>query len=284
MKKTLLSIAFVLAAGVSATAQTTLLDQNFNSYTTAGSWPVANWVQHNVDGKTPDPAMGTIAGAFTATSPWGLLSMNGAPTNLFVGSTSWFTPAGQANRWLISPSIDLSSYTNGKVTLTFKSQSGDPSFPDGYDLYVSTTSTAVADFGTTTVHQETAANASWATQTVDLSSYMGEIIYIGWKHNSNDKAFLFLDDIKVVYADPASSEQFFVENFTLYPNPTTDVLNISSKNGLNVSEIRITDMTGKVVKVQKDVSTVNVSNLAAGTYLIDITTKEGKATSKFIKK
>ena len=82
----------------------------------------------------------------------------------------------------------------------------------------------------------------------------------------------------------ASSEQFFAENFTLYPNPTTDVLNISSKNGLNASEIRITDLSGKVVKVQKDASTVNVSDLSAGTYLIDITTKEGKATSKFIKK
>src|SRR5690606_4242101 len=66
-------------------------------------------------------------------------------------------------------------------------------------------------------------------------------------------------------AQNLSAEQFFSENFTLYPNPTTDVLNISSKNGLNASEVKITDMTGKVVKVQKDASSVNVSNLAAGT-------------------
>ncbi|RRA94647.1 T9SS type A sorting domain-containing protein [Paenimyroides viscosum] len=82
----------------------------------------------------------------------------------------------------------------------------------------------------------------------------------------------------------ASSEQFFAENFNMYPNPATDVLNISSKKGLNASEVRITDMTGKVVRTQKDATTVNVSDLSAGTYLIDITTKEGKATSKFIKK
>ena len=90
--------------------------------------------------------------------------------------------------------------------------------------------------------------------------------------------------IDLVENETASSEQFFAENFTLYPNPTTDVLNISSKNGLNASEVRITDLSGKVVKVQKDASTVNVSDLAAGTYLIDITTNEGKASSKFIKK
>ncbi len=82
----------------------------------------------------------------------------------------------------------------------------------------------------------------------------------------------------------ASSEQFFAENFTLYPNPTSDVLNISSKNGLNTSEIRIADMTGKVVRTQKNATTINVSDLASGTYLIDIVTKEGKASSKFIKK
>jgi len=44
------------------------------------------------------------------------------------------------------------------------------------------------------------------------------------------------------------------------------------------------DLTGKVLKVQKDASSVNVSDLATGTYLIEITTNEGKATSKFIKK
>jgi len=98
---------------------------------------------------------------------------------------------------------------------------------------------------------------------------------------ANTNAKIVIDLIK---HDPASSEQFFSENFTLYPNPTTDVLNISSKNGLNANEVRITDMTGKVVRIQKEATTINVSDLAAGTYLIDITTKEGKATSKFIKK
>ncbi len=90
--------------------------------------------------------------------------------------------------------------------------------------------------------------------------------------------------IDLVENSSASSEDFFKENFTIYPNPATDVLNITSKNGLSANEIRISDLTGKVVKVQKDVSVINVSDLSTGTYLIDITTNEGKATSKFIKK
>ena len=89
--------------------------------------------------------------------------------------------------------------------------------------------------------------------------------------------------IDLIEKDPASSADFFTENFTIYPNPVADVLNIESKNGLTAGEIKITDMTGKVVKTQKDAASVNVSDLTAGTYIIDITTNEGKATSKFIK-
>lgn len=280
MKKLLLSAAFVCVASIGANAQTTVLEENFDNLT---AWPMANWVQHNVDGNTIDPNLAAmLPGAFSSTVPWALLEDNSG--NFSLGSTSWFSPAGTANRWITSPSIDLSSYTSGTVTLTFKSMSADASFPDGYKLYVSTTGTAVADFGTTAVHQEIAAGATFATQTVDLSAYLGQTIHLGWQHNSNDKFIIILDDVKVVYNTLASSEQFFSENFTLYPNPTTDVLNISSKNGLNASEVRIVDMTGKVVKTQEDATTINVSDLAAGTYLIDIITKEGKASSKFIKK
>src|SRR5690606_9814852 len=81
-----------------------------------------------------------------------------------------------------------------------------------------------------------------------------------------------------------STEDFFQQHFFMYPNPVTDVLNITSVNGLNVNEIKVMDVTGKVVKVQKDASSVNVADLATGTYLIEIATNEGKATSKFIKK
>lgn len=85
-------------------------------------------------------------------------------------------------------------------------------------------------------------------------------------------------------AQNLSNEKFFSENFNLYPNPTSDVLNISSKNGLEMKEIKITDLSGRIVKTLNNATTINVSDLSAGTYLIDITTNEGKASSKFVKK
>src|SRR5690606_34256647 len=122
-------------------------------------------------------------------------------------------------------------------------------------------------------------------RTLDISAFAGQSsVYIAFRHyDVSDEFTMEIDDIEVVIGTVSSAE-FFTENFNIYPNPVTDVLNIESKNGLNASEIKITDMTGKVVKVQKDATSINVSNLSAGTYLIDITTNEGKATSKFIKK
>lgn len=112
------------------------------------------------------------------------------------------------------------------------------------------------------------------TTPIDIST-----IPVGGGGTGNDKIVLDLVENASV-----SSEKFFTENFNLYPNPTSDVLNISSKNGLEMKEIKITDLSGRIVRTLNNSSTINVSDFSAGTYLIDITTNEGKASSKFIKK
>ena len=70
---------------------------------------------------------------------------------------------------------------------------------------------------------------------------------------------------------------------TLYPNPTSDVLNIETKQ--IISKIEIFDLSGKLVKSEngKD-KKVSVSNLTKGMYLIKLYTENGVVNSKFIKK
>ena len=109
---------------------------------------------------------------------------------------------------------------------------------------------------------------------IDIST-----IPVGGGITGNDK--IVLDLVENAFA---SSEKSFTENFNLYPNPTLDFLYITSKKDLEMKEIKITDLSGRVVRTLNNVSTINVSDLSTGTYLIDITTNEGKASSKFIKK
>lgn len=74
----------------------------------------------------------------------------------------------------------------------------------------------------------------------------------------------------------------------MYPNPVTDVLNISNSEGFSNANITITDMSGKNVLSKKSVSgnanSINVNFLAKGTYLVKIENKGSVINTKFIKK
>lgn len=66
------------------------------------------------------------------------------------------------------------------------------------------------------------------------------------------------------------------------PNPTSDILNIKTDSKINA--VSIVDLTGRKVNVKLEGDKVDVRGLSAGTYLINIETKDGISTEKFIKK
>ncbi len=61
----------------------------------------------------------------------------------------------------------------------------------------------------------------------------------------------------------------------VYPNPVKSVLNV--KNAKN-ADITIINLDGRVVKSVKNVSSVNVSDLADGMYTVTI--RDGKSVSQ----
>ncbi|PKP23760.1 MAG: hypothetical protein CVU06_06605, partial [Bacteroidetes bacterium HGW-Bacteroidetes-22] len=66
----------------------------------------------------------------------------------------------------------------------------------------------------------------------------------------------------------------------VYPNPANDVLNIRTAN--RIVEVRILNLIGQVIS-SSNASTLNVSELPTGTYLIQVTTDNGIANMKFNK-
>ena len=75
--------------------------------------------------------------------------------------------------------------------------------------------------------------------------------------------------------------------FSIFPNPTKNVVNIQLKDNLNVTlqSASVYDLTGKVVLSVSDLShSINVEKLATGTYILSISDTNGKSyTQKFIK-
>src|SRR5690606_13513081 len=77
--------------------------------------------------------------------------------------------------------------------------------------------------------------------------------------------------------------------FNIYPYPSTDVLNITSTSTDNISGIIIYDMTGKMLHEQafetsNNQQQIDVSQLAKGIYMIEISTSKNTQAVKFLKK
>jgi len=84
-----------------------------------------------------------------------------------------------------------------------------------------------------------------------------------------------------------STQDFeFANYFTLYPNPAKSVLNISSKETIEVKSISIYTTLGQLVLVipnAEKVSKIDVSSLTTGNYFIKINSDRGTSNTRFIK-
>ncbi|MBC7642343.1 MAG: T9SS type A sorting domain-containing protein [Flavobacterium sp.] len=75
--------------------------------------------------------------------------------------------------------------------------------------------------------------------------------------------------------------------FTVYPNPSNSVFNLSYPVNKNVEEVSMIDLLGKTIVVPvsnfENGKQINANQLTSGTYFIKITTQEGVFYKKVIK-
>ncbi len=79
------------------------------------------------------------------------------------------------------------------------------------------------------------------------------------------------------------SDNAVKSNLKVYPNPATDIVNVSSNK--KIENITVIDMTGKKVQSFKAGNQINVSSLPKGTYILQVFYGEGAVeNTKLIKK
>jgi hypothetical protein len=96
----------------------------------------------------------------------------------------------------------------------------------------------------------------------------------------------FQRNATITYSNgPASSigENNIEDQISIYPNPTTESINISSNNQSLVKSISILNMNGQLLKQVSNASMLDIQDLANGLYFIQITTNKGTSTQKFTK-
>jgi len=81
-------------------------------------------------------------------------------------------------------------------------------------------------------------------------------------------------------------DSHFDTSFTRWPNPANDIVNIQSKRGGAITSVSVYNTLGQELLREKgsDLRSVNVSGLAAGTYVITIATDKSKSSTQLIKK
>ncbi|MBC7495261.1 MAG: T9SS type A sorting domain-containing protein [Flavobacterium sp.] len=82
-----------------------------------------------------------------------------------------------------------------------------------------------------------------------------------------------------------STVNFEILGIKMYPNPTNGILTLELNN-FEETFVTILNINGQVIKnfnVNSKLTTLNVSNLSAGMYFMQITTPRGSGVQKFIK-
>jgi len=96
-------------------------------------------------------------------------------------------------------------------------------------------------------------------------------------------ATLDIDDIQAsdnVLAVPNLELQNAI---VLHPNPSFDMLSISTNLGYQIKSINVFDMLGKLVLSNNTSSTIDISKLTSGQYVVKVITNKGVITKKIVK-
>lgn len=128
-------------------------------------------------------------------------------------------------------------------------------------------------------------DAAYTTHTATYTAPTSGIYYFGIHNNTplaTVQTFLFLDSISLT--SNLSTNDNLISAFSIYPNPASTVINISNINNVEIKNISVVDINGRVIKNQSGaLAEINVSDINTGVYFVNIETNEGKTTKKFIK-
>ena len=91
--------------------------------------------------------------------------------------------------------------------------------------------------------------------------------------------------IEIIEGSTLGLEDTLVDNLILYPNPTSNILNLGTVNEFDTPIYTIFDITGKRVANAKLMSeSIDVSHLSNGSYILRVFDKKIIKTQRFIKK
>ncbi|MFN4122139.1 MAG: T9SS type A sorting domain-containing protein [Flavobacteriales bacterium] len=105
-------------------------------------------------------------------------------------------------------------------------------------------------------------------------------------YSANNHAYQ-MDKFKVNLLPSHTAQIKYQNNFTLYPNPATSTLNITSEDNV-LRQYQITDLQGRKMQsaslpAQAATHEIDIGQLAAGVYLLRVESEKGAVVKRFVK-
>jgi hypothetical protein len=127
----------------------------------------------------------------------------------------------------------------------------------------------------------------WRRESINLNAYIGQPnIRIRFENVTGNGNQLYIDNVWVFDGNVGIEEHSFNEHFKMYPNPTSNILNIETPKG--ATEICIYNLYGNKVLAKlvqnQELNQIEASSLVAGIYIVEVKTNAGNFRRKFVKK
>lgn len=198
------------------------------------------------------------------------------------------------NDWLISNGLSLTAGSTCQVVLTYNGFNNPLPANESFRVVMLDSKSPDAAFSQE-IGSETGIVQSGAgvpnllpeayTSTFEFVPPTSGNYHIGVHSNTAAPAGIFML-FSVSLTETLSTQDFFANNLKIYPNPTRDILNLSSSTTL-INTIEVTDLNGRVVKSYNlngiSQTELNVSDLQSGMYFVSVDTDLGKGLTKVVK-
>ncbi len=190
-----------------------------------------------------------------------------------------FYMEANVDNWLISPSIEMPANDSSTFDLCWKVMTYTSDYPsDHYAAYV------IAEDGTETMlHHETLGvhNNSFAQRVASIPAGISGNFKVAFRHYDSEGGYvLILDDIKIVPSGTVTGIDPVETSVAIYPNPASQMLNVKAEG---LQKVEMLDMAGRTV-LTTSASHISLSGIAAGMYMVRVTTAEGIHTEKVMVK
>lgn len=196
-------------------AQTVIFEDSFESYTNFSIANVGDWTLRDgdlsgtygfngIDFENEYDPMAFIVFNSTATTPpmtasatsdWS--AKTGSKAMISFASVMPPDGTGPNNDWLISPKVQLIAGQGAKLSFWAKSCAADYG-AEKFQVLVSTTGTAAANFTAISPVTTTPSDAVWHEYTYSLNAYSGQEIHVAIHTTSVDQFGFAVDDFKIV--------------------------------------------------------------------------------------